>query len=116
MKRTTKKPTAIYCYLQPVNRRKAVDGLNMITAEHKNDTQKNLSVFRNKNSNKVKCLFWDQNGYVLYYKRLEKGRFRFPSPKEHPMELSLLPLRGLLRDLAFVLLKEDDDLLFFDFS
>ena len=48
MKLTTKEPAAIYCYLQPVDRRKAVDGLNMIATEHKNDTQKNLSVFRSK--------------------------------------------------------------------
>jgi transposase len=74
--------------------RKAVDGLNIIAREHRDDTQKNLYVFRNKNSNKVQCLFWDCSGYVSYYKRLEKWRSRFPSPKDSYMVLSILQLWG----------------------
>src|SRR5512143_41585 len=37
-----------------------------------------LFVFINRRRDKFKALSWDQNGFVLYYKRLERGHFRWP--------------------------------------
>jgi transposase len=37
-----------------------------------------IYVFQNRAKNKVKILMWDSNGFVLGYKRLERGRFDFP--------------------------------------
>jgi transposase len=42
----------------------------------------NLFVFRNRSSQRLKILWWDRNRLAIYYKRLERGEFRFPKADE----------------------------------
>ena len=38
-----------------------------------------LFVFKNSRANKIKLLYWDRDGFVIWYKALQKGTFHFPS-------------------------------------
>ena len=60
-----------------------------------------LYVFRNKEKNKVKCLIWDRNGYVMAYKRLEKGRFDFPVSTQN-IQVTRRELMSLLSGMPMV--------------
>jgi transposase len=56
----------------------SIDGLsNFIQKEHNAHLHDgSIYVFYNKHRDKIKCLFWDRNGFVLYYKRLDKCKFK----------------------------------------
>jgi len=57
-------------------------------------------VFCNRGRDKLKLLRWDNNGFWLYYRRLEKGHFTWPSDSEKgPMEISRRQLGWLLDGL-----------------
>ena len=68
----------IYIASQPADFRMSIDGLSdfimRTNKSHLHDGS--IYVFYNKNLDKIKCLFWDRNGFVLYYKRLDKCRFK----------------------------------------
>jgi transposase len=51
-------------------------------------------VFCNKERNKLKLLRWDHNGFWLYYRRLERGRFQWPRSLKR--QSKILPLRPVL--------------------
>jgi transposase len=55
-----------------------------------------LFVFRNRSMARIKILFWDGNGLVLYAKRLERGTFRWPQSGESTLALSGTQLMELL--------------------
>ena len=69
---------------EPADMRRSFDGLAFLV-QHilKSDPLSgHLFVFRNKSGDRVKVLFWDGDGYAIYYKRLEKGTYRFPPARE----------------------------------
>lgn len=55
-----------------------------------------LFVFRNRSSQRLKILWWDGDGFALYYKRLERGTFQFPSSTEKSVSIESAALMKLL--------------------
>jgi transposase len=69
-----------YYYLNAVDMRKGFNGLSGIVQEHMDQNQgmNVVYAFINKKKDKLKLLHWRVGGFVLYYKRLEKGIFELP--------------------------------------
>jgi len=72
--------TKIYVCTRPADMRKSMDGLAELV---RNDLEEeplsgHLYIFRNRRGDRFKLIYWDRNGYAIWYKRLERGRFSFP--------------------------------------
>lgn len=93
----------IWLYPQPIDFRKQIDGLVVLIADHLqlNPASGQLFLFRNRHANKIKMLWWERNGFWLFYKRLEQGRLQYPAIIEHAMELTRDQLSWLLSGLDF---------------
>ena len=77
----TLSPTVrIYVAAEPVDLRKGFDGLAAATHHvvRQDPLSGHLFVFINRRRNRMKILVWQRSGYLLLYKRLEKGRFELP--------------------------------------
>lgn len=87
----------IFFASKPVDFRMSIDGLSSLIQQEKSAHlhDGSIYVFYNANRDKIKCLFWDRNGFVLYYKRLDKCTFKIKEGKESiktltPEELEIL--------------------------
>jgi transposase len=76
-------PASVRIYLarDPADMRCSFDGLmgRVSSALEADPFSGHFFVFRNRRADRVKILFWDRSGFCLWYKRLERGVFRFPS-------------------------------------
>jgi len=93
--------TDILVYSQPVDMRRAIDGLASFVSSHldlKPDSG-TLYLFYNRRRDKIKILYWQRNGFCLWYKRLEKDLFVFPSTTDKALKITLQQLRWLLDGL-----------------
>lgn len=67
----------IYIFNKAVNMRNGFDGLSAIIERSMvgEPTSGAFYVFLNRQRNRMKVLYWDTDGFAIWYKRLEKGRF-----------------------------------------
>jgi transposase len=81
----------IYFATGLVDMRNGIDGLRAVVEQvlKKNPVDGHLFVFVGKSRDKVKILFWDKNGYVVYFKRLERGRFQLPTIDERRTKVEM---------------------------
>lgn len=97
----------IYIYIDSIDMRKSINGLVILLVDtlNQNPQKGDLFVFTNKQRDKVKILFWDKNGFVLYYKRLEKGKFNYSKYiQDNTICVSSTQLHALLIGLDFYLI------------
>jgi transposase len=91
----------IYCCTQPTDMRKSFDSLAALVREWlgHDPLSGHLFVFRSRRGDRVKLLWWERDGLALYYRRLEKGTFRFPAAVDaeaRSMEISAQELSLVL--------------------
>jgi transposase len=93
----------VYIAKRATDLRKDVDGYaNIVSAEFQLDPFSNsLFIFCNRYKDKIKILYWDYNGFWLFYKRLEQGTFKWGRKSEEGggREITMQQLRWLLEGL-----------------
>lgn len=95
---------SVYLACGATDLRKSIDGLSaLVTYSFGLDLfSHSLFVFCNQSRDKIKILWWDTNGFWLYYRRLERGRFRWPAHAEEACtrQVSRRQLQWLLDGLS----------------
>lgn len=83
--------------------RKSIDGLAALVSQsfELDPFAPSLYVFCNRQRDKLKILHWEHNGFWLYYRRLERGRFQWPAEgQEGALTVSRRQLQWLLDGLS----------------
>ncbi len=78
--RSSKALSHVYIYRDPIDFRKSHRGLAAIVEQElgHNPFEGHLYAFTNRQRNKIKCPFWEDNGFVLYCKSLAEEKFKWP--------------------------------------
>jgi transposase len=71
---------------EPADLRKSFDGLSAVVRQALGDDplSGHWFVFKNRKGDRLKILAWEEDGWCLWYKRLEQGVFRFPAANGGP--------------------------------
>lgn len=95
--------TRVFVATQPADMRRSFDGLLALVraflGEQEDPFAGHLFVFSNKLGDRIKILWWDRDGLVIFYKRLEAGRFAFPSADAKSIELTAADLQLVLQGI-----------------
>jgi transposase len=91
----------IFLAVEPADMRKGFDGLAQLVRERiaEEPLSGHLFVFRNRRRDRVKILYWDRDGFALWYKRLEKGTFRFPEAQGGRVEVTPAEMAAVLEGI-----------------
>lgn len=96
------KAEKVYIACGYTDMRKSIDGLAAIVKQNfqLNPFQNSLFLFCGKRCDRLKALYWEGDGFILLYKRLENGRFQWPRNEEAVRNISWQEFRWLLEGLA----------------
>lgn len=99
----------IFLCTSPADMRKGFDTLAALIREHlgHDPLSGHLFLFVGRSRDRLKIMYWDSDGYALWYKRLEEGTFRLPSPKNTgaSVELKASELAMLLEGIDLTSIK-----------
>ncbi len=93
----------VYLATGVTDMRKSINGLSIIVSQllGRDPFDGSVFVFCNRQRDKLKILHWEHNGFWLYYRRLDKGKFQWPSTVDkQSIALSLRELHWLLDGLS----------------
>ena len=78
---TISRTTRVFLAIEPTDMRKGFDGLFALVENviQEDPFSGHLFVFRNRRRDRLKLLWWDRDGLAIFYKRLERGGFQFPT-------------------------------------
>ena len=93
----------VYLALGSTDMRKAINGLSVLVEQAMglNPFSGDLFVFCNRRRNIIKILYWDENGFCLWLKRLEEHRFKWPQLADEVLTINRKQLSWLLSGLDF---------------
>jgi transposase len=79
----------IFLCVSPVDMRRSFDTLSGLVEEYlgEDPLSGHLFVFRNREETKIKIVYWDGDGYAIWYKRLERGTFALPKAATAGVEI-----------------------------
>jgi transposase len=91
----------IFLATAPADMRRGFDGLAALTTSvlAQDPLSGHLFVFRNRHGDRLKILWWDRDGFSIWMKRLERGVFRFPQPKDDRIEVTPAELAAILEGI-----------------
>ena len=103
----------IFLAVQSTDMRKSFDSLAALVKDvlHQSPYDEHLFLFKGRRGDRVKILYWSAGGFCLWYRRLEKGTFRFPESDAECVEIEAgelaillegIDLRGARRRKRFV--------------
>jgi len=92
------KDVKIYLRLDPTDMRKSIDTLSILVQETLalEPGSGHLFLFCNRTRNKLKALYYEENSFSLWYRRLETGKFIFPKDREGHIEITNTHFEWLL--------------------
>ena len=95
--------TRVFVATRPADMRRSFDGLLSLVRDFLGDDpfSGHLFVFPNRKGDRLKILWWDRDGLAIWYKRLEAGRFSFPSSgsDKAKLEMSVTDLQLVLQGI-----------------
>lgn len=97
--------------------RKSINTLAILVQEvlRMEPTSGHLFLFRSRSGNKLKALYYEENSFTLWYRRLDKGKFIFPRNAQGHLELTSEHFKWLLSSNKFVNLSSYDAPIYRDF-
>ena len=83
-------PEKIYLACGYTDLRRGIDGLvGIVQDQFQLDAfHDTLFLFCGQKTDRIKGLYWDSNGFLLLYKRLESGSFRWPRTTQEAMQIT----------------------------